>query len=114
VRSITFTFSSLECMCRYLPWLDLSLNKRPLSGFQLRQPMPTSRNAFNRGLRPSGLIASSSNILLFFSCSGEVKTAHFTYEDASPLITLSFSSLPWFQILSFRFGYCWSLRSCLV
>jgi hypothetical protein len=43
----------------------------------------------------------SSNPLLLISFFGEIKIAHFTYEEASFLYILP---LPWFQILSFRFG----------
>jgi hypothetical protein len=49
VRSITFTFSPLECMHRLYITLDLSLNTHPLSGIQLRHLLPRSWNAYSRG-----------------------------------------------------------------
>jgi hypothetical protein len=68
----------------------------------IRQLIPTSWNASNRGLRSSVVIVFSSSPLLIFPCFGGIKIAQFTrtYEEASPGCALSCSSLPVSQFCS--------------
>jgi hypothetical protein len=95
VRSINFTFSSLECMHR----LYITLVSSRLEYAYVVWNSITSTDTYKLERIQYSFEALCFNRFppqVHYCCFGRVKIARFTYEEASPGYNLSYSSLLWF------------------